>query len=120
MDNSDFDWIARAGKKAKGKRPQYFDAPENERMLSILMSLVAEVGVVRERMDTIERLLDEKGRVSREDIEAYEPDRDAAFERGLSSREYIARVMRGVQQSMEKLSEDEPDLEDVSKRIGNE
>ena len=119
MQPNDLDWISRAGKKAKGKRPQYFDSPENERMLSILMALVAEVSVVRERLDTVERLLDAKGTVSRSDIEAFEPDKDTAFERGLKTREYIARVMRGVQQSMEKMNEDEPDLEQVSDEIGN-
>ncbi|MEL7188494.1 MAG: hypothetical protein AAGK17_02990 [Pseudomonadota bacterium] len=119
MEQDEIDWISLAGRKAKGKRPQYFDAPENERMLSILMSLVAEVSVVRERLDTVERLLDERGTISREDIESFEPDRDAAFERGLKTREYIARVMRGVQQSMEAMKESEPDLETVSKDIGN-
>lgn len=117
MPNDPMDWISLAGKKAKGKRPQYFDAPESERMLSILMALVAEVSVVRERLDTIERLLDEKGTLNRGDIEGYEPDRDAGFERGLKTREYIARVMRGVQQSMEAMQENEPDLEEVSKSI---
>jgi len=119
MDTDDWDWISLAGKRAKGKRPEYFDAPENERMLSILMALVAEVSVVRERLDTVERLLDDKGFVSRSDIERFEPSRDAAFERGLKTREYIARVMRGVQQSMEAMQTDEPELEDVSKDIGN-
>ena len=119
MTPEDLDWISLAGKKAKGKRPQYFDAPENERMLSILMALVAEVSVVRERLDTVERLLDEQGTISREDIENYEPDRDAGFERGLKTREYIARVMRGVQQSLEAMQKEEPDLETVSKDIGN-
>ena len=117
MNEDPMDWISLAGKKAKGKRPAYFDTPENERMLSMLMALVAEVSVVRERLDTVERLLDEKGSISRDDIEAYAPDRDAAFERGLKTREYIARVMRGVQQSMEAMQESEPDLEQVSKDI---
>lgn len=119
MEINDFDWISLAGKKAKGKRPQYFDNPESERILSVLMALVAEVSVVRERLDTVERLLDEKGTISRTDIENFEPSRDAAFERGLRTREYIARVMRGVQQSMEAMQESEPDLEDVSREIGN-
>ncbi|MEP2734798.1 MAG: hypothetical protein ABJP34_00750 [Erythrobacter sp.] len=117
MSDDPMDWISLAGKKAKGKRPAYFDAPENERMLSILMALVAEVSVVRERLDTVERLLDQKGSLSREDIEVYTPDRDEAYERGLKTREYIARVMRGVQQSMEAMQESEPDLEQVSKEI---
>ena len=113
----ELDWIARAGAKAKGKRPQYFEDPALDRMLSILLAVVGEVSVLKERLDTVERLLDAKGTISRTDIDAYEPDRDAAYERGLATKEYIARVMRGVQQDMEALAEAEPPVEQVSREL---
>ena len=49
----DLDWIALAGKRAKGKRPEYFDDFAIDRLMSIVMALVAEVSVVRQRLDTI-------------------------------------------------------------------
>ena len=114
----ELDWIGRAGAKAKGKRPQYFEDSAIDRTLSILMALVGEVSVLRERLDTVERLLDAKGSISRADIDTYEPDRDAGHERGMLTREYIARIMRGVQQDMEALDElAEPSVEDLSKTI---
>jgi hypothetical protein len=114
----EIDWIALAGKKAKGKRPAYFEDPAIDRTLSIVMALVGEVSVMRERMDTIERLLDAKGSISRSDIEGYEPDKVAARERGLITREYIHRVMRGVQQEMEALAElDQPSVEEISQQL---
>jgi hypothetical protein len=113
----ELDWIARAGAKAKGKRPQYFDDPALDRMLSILMAVVGEVSVLKERLDTVERLLDAKGTISRADIEAYEPDREAAYERGLATQEFIARVMRGVQQDMEAMAGNEPPVEQVSREL---
>jgi hypothetical protein len=116
--SDEIDWIARAGAKAKGKRPTYFEDPAVDRMLSIVMALVGEVSVMRERMDTIERLLDAKGAISRADIESYVPDRTAGKERGLITKAYIARVMRGVQQDMEALEElDTPSVEELSKTI---
>ncbi|MFZ4746811.1 MAG: hypothetical protein ACOYLK_07945 [Sphingomonas sp.] len=112
------DWIGRAGAKAKGKRPKYFDDPATDRTMSIVMALVGEVSVLRERLDTVERLLDAKGTISRDDIEAYIPDRDAGHARGLLTREFIARIMRGVQQDMEALAElDEPSVEELSKTL---
>jgi hypothetical protein len=114
----ELDWIARAGLKAKGKRPQYFEDPAIDRTLSILMALVGEVSVLRERMDTIERLLETNGSISRADIEAYEPDGEAGRERGRITREYIHRVMRGVQQDLQALEEiDTPSVEDVSREL---
>lgn len=113
--SDDIDWVARAGIKAKGKRPAYFEDPAIDRVLSITMALAGEVSVMRERMDTIERLLDANGTISRADIEAYEPDRDAGRERGLLTRDFIQRVMRGVQQDMEALEElASPSVEELS------
>ncbi len=112
----EIDWIARAGAKAKGKRPAYFEDPAIDRLMSITMALASEVSVMRERMDTIERLLHAKGTISRADIEAYEPDREAGTQRGLLTREFIQRIMRGVQQDMEALDElAEPTVEELSK-----
>ena len=114
----DIDWIARAGAKAKGKRPAYFEDPAIDRTLSIVMALVGEVSVMRERLDTVERLLDAKGTVSRADIERYAPDRQAGKERGLIIKDYIARVMRGVQQDMEALEQlAEPTVEELSQTL---
>jgi len=103
-----------AGAKAKGKRPAFLEPPESDRLLSMVMALASDVAVMRERLDTVERLLDTKGIITRSDIEGFKPDRNAAYERGLLHRELVARLMRGVQQDMEALVEAEQSLEDIS------
>lgn len=103
MSDDSVDWIARAGTRAKGKRPNTLGDFNAERTLSILMALAGEISVVKERLDTVERLLDAKGTISRADIEAYQPTGDAAYERALMTKEYIARIMRGLQQEMEAM-----------------
>ncbi len=115
----DIDWIARAGAKPKGKRPEYFADPAIDRMLSILMAVVGEVSVLKERLDTVERLLEKNGSISRADIDAFKPDRDEAYERALMTKEYVARVMRGVQQDMEAMQVDEPSVQDLSIELRN-
>jgi hypothetical protein len=117
MSEDTIDWMLRANAKAKGKRPQYFADAGQERMLSMLMAVIGEVSVLRERLDTVERLLEEKGSLNRTDIESYKPDREAGFERGAATREYIARIMRGVQQDLEALRESEPPVEEVSRAL---
>ena len=106
------DWIARAGAKPAGRRPDFHDEPAIDRLLSLTLAVVGEVSVLRDRMDTIERLLEAKGSINRADIEAYEPDGPAAQERGLATRAYIARVMRGFQQEVEALENPEPPVMD--------
>jgi hypothetical protein len=111
------DWMLRANAKAKGLRPAYFDDPALDRMLSMLMALVGEVSVLRERLDTVERLLDARGTISRADIESYSPDRDAAFERGCLTREYVARIMRGVQQDLDAIKADDRPIEEIRQEL---
>ncbi len=116
-DAASVDWILRAGARAKGARPKFFDDPAVDRLLSIVLALAGEVAVVKERLDTVERLLDARGTISRADIEAYAPDRTAGHERGLMHREYAARILRGVQQDMESLEMAEKPVEEVSRQL---
>lgn len=119
-DADSVDWIARAGTRAKGRRPDYFDDPAVDRLLSLAMALTAEVSVLRERLDTVERLLDARGGLSRADIEAYVPDRDAGAERGEATRAFLARVMRGFQQDAEAMANPDPPIMDLVERFARE
>lgn len=103
MSNENIDWIARAGARAKGKRPDPLQDYNAERTLSILLAVAGEVAVLKERLDTVERLLDAKGSITRADIESYQATGEAAYERALATKEYVARIMRGMQQEMEAM-----------------
>ena len=43
-------------RKAKGKRPVYFNDPECDKLLAIVMAVAGELAAVRERLDTLERI----------------------------------------------------------------
>ena len=118
--SEELDWVALSGRKAKGKRPEYFEDPALDRLYSVVFALAAEVSALRERQDTVERLLDAKGTLSRADIESYEPDREAGEERGLATRAYVARIMRGFQQQVEAMETDEPPVMDWVKKLSEE
>lgn len=92
--------LATASAKPAGKRP-YFMTPEVERVLSIAMAIAQELAVARARIDTLERLLERKGLLERAEIERFAPDAEEATERALWTQEYIARILRIVQQEAE-------------------
>ena len=83
-------------KQAKGKRPVYFQDPEIDQLLAIVLALAGEVSVLRERLDTIERLAAARGLFSSQDIEAYSPDDQVIAEREQQRSAYIARILRVV------------------------
>lgn len=94
-----------ASAKPAGKRPWFLDK-EVERALAIGMAAVQELAVARQRLDTVERLLEAKGLLSQAEIDAFRPDPDQAAERGLWMQEYLARVLRIVQQEGEAITAD--------------
>ncbi|WP_145916988.1 hypothetical protein [Erythrobacter sp. QSSC1-22B] len=121
MDETEpLDWVALSGKRAKGRRPEFFEDPALDRLYSVVFALAGEVSVLRERLDTVERLLERNGSVNRADIEAYEPDRQAGEERGLATRAYLARIMRGFQQEVEAMEADDPPIGELVEKLGRE
>ncbi len=115
--SDELDWVALSARRAKGRRPQYFDDPALDRLTSLTLALAAEVSALRERNDTLERLLERAGTLKREDIEAYEPDREAAKERGLATSAYVGRIMRGFQQEMEAMEADDPPIMELVDKL---
>jgi polyhydroxyalkanoate synthesis regulator phasin len=112
MKKLNVDYIADAGKKAKGKRPWFLDNPEVEKVLSITMAIAGELAVARERLDTLERILESKGIMNRDEIESFIPSENDANERQTWHAEYLARIMRIIQQDREAL-ETAPDMNEA-------
>ena len=111
------DALRGAGNKPAGKRP-YFLAPEVERVLAITMAVAQELAVARLRVDTLERLLLEKGLLAAGEIDAYAPDPQAAVARAQWTQEYLARVLRIVQQENEAAAASgELASEDVAREV---
>ena len=107
-----------AGAKPKGKRPYFFDCKESERVMAITMAVAQELSVMRSRLDTVERLLEDSGTFTRADIENFVPGEQEAAERGAWTQEYLARILRVVQQDIEALDvNDEPSSEDVGNEL---
>ena len=91
---------------AKGKRPLYFHDPATDKLMAIVMSLVGELAVTRDRLDALERLLEDEGSLSREKLNAVSFDDAVTAERDQERHDYIRRVMRIVTMELERPGED--------------
>lgn len=91
------------GRRAKGQRPIYLGDPQIDKLLTIVLALASEVSVLRERLDTIERLMHSKGLITNDDIETYEPDEQVAQEREQWRTDYIARLFRVIEEEIDSL-----------------
>ncbi len=79
---------------ARGERPYFFNDPAIDKLLAMFMALVGEVAVLRERHDTIERLLEREGAITRDAIEGYEPTAAVREERDAWRDAYLRQVLR--------------------------
>jgi len=110
----EIDPVVLANRRAKGKRPNFLDDPATERVLSIAMAVAGELAVARERIDTLERVLIQQGVMPADAIEAFAPDAEAQAARNQWGREYIARVLRMLEQDVQAMSgPQDPALEQV-------
>jgi hypothetical protein len=89
---------------AKGKKPQYFSDPATDKLLWMTLTLMEELSVTRDRLDTVERLLAKRRLLTRKDIESWKPDDDASAERAARRAAYVDRMMRAVHRELEELT----------------
>ena len=86
---------------AKGYRPTFFDDPANDRIISMMMSMITEMWVMRERLDTVEALAEQKGLFLEEELERFEPDPERAEARERMRQELLDRIFYIFQEEAE-------------------
>lgn len=85
-----------AKSEIKGRNPHFFDDPNIDRLLTMVMELASEVSVLRDRLDTHERLANEKGVYSENDIEDFKPTDDVVAARSEWRGKFLDRLLRGL------------------------
>lgn len=74
---------------------------QTEQVISITMALAMELSVTRERVATLECLLEEKGIISRTELDNYKPNADEVARRSIDIQECLARILLIIQQNSE-------------------
>lgn len=93
----------------KGKRPQYFADPATDKLLAMVVSLMSELSVTRDRLDSVERLLERHGVFPQAEIETFQPGEEAAAARAQRRAAATARILRILEAELgETLGPDAP------------
>ena len=72
--------------------PAFFDNPAIDNLIAVTLELGAELWVQRERMRVIEKLLADKGVVTTELIEQYQPSADELARSRAERDAFVSRV----------------------------
>lgn len=81
-------------KQVKGKKSVFFKDPAVDQVMTFFIELMTEVSVLRDRLDTVETLLEERRVLGRADIEAYRHDEAGEQRRAAARKAMLERVMR--------------------------
>lgn len=93
---------------AKGRRPYFMDNSESDQLLSMVTALVGEVSVLKDRLDTHERLAAAGKIATPEEIEAFVPDETVEDEREATRVAMLQRVFRIIAATQDTAGDAEP------------
>ena len=88
-------------RKAKGERPYFFEDPNVDKLVSMIMGLAGETSVLMDRVDTIEQLLEKKGLLKISEIEGYEPSTRVLESRANRREIYLSEILRIIEIELE-------------------
>lgn len=77
---------------AKGKRPQFYETPGLDAAMSMIMVLASEMCVLRDRLDSAERVAKASGIDLAGGIETLQLDQDALEEREQRRQDFMQRL----------------------------
>lgn len=83
---------------SKGRRPYFFEDPNIDKLLAMVLALAGEISLLRDRLDTHERLARKGLPGTPENIEAYAPSDGEEDERAATRAASLDRVLRIVKQ----------------------
>jgi hypothetical protein len=84
----------RLQKHAKGSRPFFFDDPAIDKLLAMVLALGGEISVMRDRQDTLERLIEEKGMISIAEVDGFQPSQAVLAARDDRREQYLDQILR--------------------------
>ncbi len=77
---------------ARGKRPEFYQTPGLDAAMAMIMTLASELSVVRDRLDSAERVAKANGLDLAAGIETLELDQDALEEREARRQDFMQRL----------------------------
>ncbi len=109
------DAAIRLPRTAKGRRPQYFSDPAVDKLLNIVLSLVGELSVTRDRLDAIERILSKSGNLDIAALEDFEATAAEEEAREKKRADFLERVLLATRQELEqdRQSKDIPSVDEL-------
>ncbi|MDX2223857.1 MAG: hypothetical protein SFV21_13985 [Rhodospirillaceae bacterium] len=94
--------VRMASRRAKGAQPHFFDDPNVDRLMTMIMVMAEEISVLRERLDTHEQVARARGAFGPDDIEAFKPDDAVSDARDAWRKKFLDRLIEPVEREYDR------------------
>lgn len=94
-------------KTVRGKRPDFHDNASIDRAIAMMLTLAQEVSVLRDRVDTLERLGEEAGWLKPGAADAYAPPPEVKARREARREAYLDRLFYILREELDDLEQGE-------------
>lgn len=81
----------------KSSRPSFFDESAVDQIVTMMLEMMAELWVVKERVYTLENVLAEAGIPAKDQIEACELGEDEVAELEATRRKFVETILRSLE-----------------------
>jgi hypothetical protein len=93
----------------KGRRPQFNDDLAMDNTHGMIMALAAELAVLHDRVDSMERVAERKGILLSEEVDDFVPDDDALIAREDWRRALLKRMFYVLREQADDVGQNEDD-----------
>ena len=104
---------------AKGKQPRFHDDRAVDQLMAMVTALTAEVAILRDRLDTHERIAEGRKLFSRDDVDGFIPDEGIMAERSAQHQRILRKVSRVLKEDLARHEKpaDDAELERLAAEI---
>lgn len=100
------DAVRRSIEETSGARPHFLKDADSDRLLAMVLALSGELATVYERLDTLERVLEDTHGLNRDALETYHPSDAVSKDRLEWSSLLVERVLRVLSYELKALEKD--------------
>jgi hypothetical protein len=104
---------------AKGKQPKFHDDRAIDQLMAMVTALTAEVSILRDRLDTHERIAEARKLYRKDDVEGFQATPTVVAERSAQRQRLLRKVFRVLKEDLARYDTpaDEAELERLQQEI---
>lgn len=104
---------------AKGKQPKFHEDRAIDQLMAMVTALTAEVSILRDRLDTHERLAEDGKSIARDNVDTFVPDTNIMTERSAQRQRLLRKVFRVLKEDLARneAPSDDKELDRLSDEI---